>query len=418
MSKVEQTPSLGFDVENSVRYVLSAKSIRERCQQVFEFVAAGKSEHLSFHEDKLGDVALYVVSEIERNYPQGDIPYHGRWRHFEVGDIDRIAMMRENWQDLNIAEQARRLIELTIISVLLDAGAGMGWHFTEPKSNISIGKSEGLALASWHMYRVGSFSKDPLTPVVEADALEALSLETLLEGFQVTDRNPLVGVEGRLTLLKNLGRALRTNPVIFGEEARLGSIFDCIVSSATDDKDIDAEAILQTILYGLGPIWPGRIELHDINLGDVWRHPAAHAEDDTNHLVPFHKLSQWLTYSLLEPLEMAGYTIVNLDALTGLPEYRNGGLFTDLGVLQFRDPDPKDGFHASDQSIIEWRAATVCLLDQVAEKVRDMLGADQASLPLARILQGGTWSAGRRLAAERRQDGGPPIKITSDGTVF
>jgi len=47
-----------------------------------------------------------------------------------------------------------------------------------------------------------------------------------------------------------------------------------------------------------------------------------------DRIVPFHKLTQWLTYSLLEPLETAGLTVVNLDELTALPEYRNGGCWS------------------------------------------------------------------------------------------
>ncbi|MFC7690033.1 DUF1688 family protein [Paeniroseomonas aquatica] len=43
---------------------------------------------------------------------------------------------------------------------------------------------------------------------------------------------------------------------------------------------------------------------------------------------------------------------------------------------------------------------------------------DGRSLPLARVLEGGSWWAGRRLAAERRADGGPPLIIASDGTLF
>jgi hypothetical protein len=54
--------------------------------------------------------------------------------------------------------------------------------------------------------------------------------------------------------------------------------------------------------------------------------------------VPFHKLSQWLAYSLVEVFEEAGVPVHGLDELTGLPEYRNGGLFLDLGVLALRDP--------------------------------------------------------------------------------
>jgi hypothetical protein len=60
----------------------------------------------------------------------------------------------------------------------------------------------------------------------------------------------------------------------------------------------------------------------------------------------------------------------------------------------------------------------VALLDRLAEVIRQRLGKDAESLPLARILEGGTWAAGRKLAFERRADGAPPLKVISDGTVF
>jgi hypothetical protein len=50
--------------------------------------------------------------------------------------------------------------------------------------------------------------------------------------------------------------------------------------------------------------------------------------------------------------------------------------------------------------------------------VRGRLALSAAELPLAKVLQGGTWSAGRRIAREKRPDGTPPIAIDSDGTVF
>jgi Protein of unknown function (DUF1688) len=58
------------------------------------------------------------------------------------------------------------------------------------------------------------------------------------------------------------------------------------------------------------------------------------------------------------------------------------------------------------------------LLDAIARPIRQKLGMDAVSLPLAKILEGGTWSAGRRIAREKRADGGPPLAIISDGTVF
>jgi hypothetical protein len=126
-----------------------------------------------------------------------------------------------------------------------------------------------------------------------------------------------------------------------------------------------------------------------------------------------------LAYSLIEPLEEAGIEIVKIDGLTGLAEYRNGGLFVDTGVLRLTDPAvAARPHHVSDPLIVAWRAMTVALLDRMAPEVRGRLGVSEESFPLARMLEGGTWMAGRRIAAERRSDGGPPFTIISDGTVF
>jgi hypothetical protein len=60
----------------------------------------------------------------------------------------------------------------------------------------------------------------------------------------------------------------------------------------------------------------------------------------------------------------------------------------------------------------------VALLDRIAQHVRGHLGFDAERLPLVKVLEAGTWFAGRVLAAERRSGGGPPIAVVSDGTVF
>ncbi|MDQ2801718.1 MAG: URC4/urg3 family protein, partial [Pseudomonadota bacterium] len=168
----------------------------------------------------------------------------------------------------------------------------------------------------------------------------------------------------------------------------------------------------------LGPIWPGRLCLDGENLGDVWPHPLVAPAGPAPGLVPFHKLSQWLTYSLIEVFEDAGVPVTGLDALTGLPEYRNGGLFLDTGVLRLRDPSLAGEVLPVDHAVIvEWRALTVALLDRVAAQVRARLGVSAEEMPLARVLEGGTWAAGRRLAQGLRE-GAPPLRVASDGTVF
>ena len=168
----------------------------------------------------------------------------------------------------------------------------------------------------------------------------------------------------------------------------------------------------------LSPIWPAQNALGTVPLGDCWRHSAVHGPGLTDGWMPFHKLSQWLTYSLIEPFEWGGVQVRGLDALTGLPEYRNGGLLLDSGVIRLKDPAQASRTHqAGDELVVEWRALTVALLDELAPKVRGILGLSAAELPLACVLEGGTWAAGRVLA-QRLRGGTPPLNIASDGTVF
>jgi hypothetical protein len=110
--------------------------------------------------------------------------------------------------------------------------------------------------------------------------------------------------------------------------------------------------------------------------------------------------------------------VSGLDRLTGLAEYRNGGLFLDLGVLAPKHEAVARASHQpGDEVVVEWRALTVALLDRLAPLVRQRLGATPSELPLVSILEGGTWAAGRRLADERR-GGASPLRVDSDGTVM
>jgi hypothetical protein len=182
---------------------------------------------------------------------------------------------------------------------------------------------------------------------------------------------------------------------------------------------LPASTILSELLRRLGPIWPSRLTLGGVPLGDCWRHPSITTGDDTSGLVPLHKLSQWLAYSLIEPLQRAGIIVTDIDGLTGLAEYRNGGLFIDTGVLALRNPTDAAREHdVSSPLVVEWRALTVALLDRLADIIRKQLGLDAVKLPLAKVLEGGTWAAGRSIAREKRSDGSPPVKVLSDGTVF
>jgi hypothetical protein len=254
----------------------------------------------------------------------------------------------------------------------------------------------------------------------DADKLANLNVVELARGMQVRDDNPLVGLDGRADLLRRLGQLVASKPDIFGshDTPRPGGLYDRLAALA-DGGRLPAPTILAELLQQLGPIWPSRLTLGGVALGDCWRHPAMTTADATSGLVPLHKLSQWLAYSLIEPLQRSGIEVTDIDGLTGLAEYRNGGLFVDTGVLAFRDAADAEREHeVSSSLVVEWRALTVALLDRVADGVRQRLGLDATSMPLAKILEGGTWAAGRRLASERRADASPPVKVISDGTVF
>jgi hypothetical protein len=407
--------------EQQALSLLSAEAVRTRAREMLDIGLRGGLAHFTIDLDRLDAVTDAVLAVTCATYPALDIPFHARWRHFVVGGADRWAAKADAVSWVDRAARARAEFDLAIVSVLLDAGAGPTWRYHDDVTGRSIGRSEGLALASLDMFAGGAFSADARDPFrVDVDVIANLPLADLRQGFQVTDTNPMVGLEGRTDLLRRLGRLLATRPDVFAsrERPRPGGLFDRLAAQAKNGA-IAAPAILSEVLQQLGQIWPSRLALAGIPLGDCWRHPALKTDDATDGLVPLHKLSQWLSYSLIEPLQRAGLEVTNIDGLTGLAEYRNGGLFVDLDVLRLRDAADAQRAHEVDSLlVVEWRALTVALLDLLAERIRTRLDRSAEELPLASILEGGTWAAGRAAAFARRADGTPPLKVISDGTVF
>jgi hypothetical protein len=390
-------------------------TIRERCAHITAAVEAGASAHFTLDRGALPAVADRVAALTHARFGDGPIPFHSRWRHFEAGGVDRKAELDAALAGRDEAEVARARIDLALVSVLLDAGAGPAWSYVEAGGR-RFARSEGLAVASFRAFVAGVFSSDPREPWrVDADALAALHAATLAARFQVRDGNPLVGLGGRVALLRRLAQALREQPQTFGAEGRPGRLFDALTTTGR----VHAGDVLRTLLDAFSGIWPSGQVFAGTPVGDAWPHPAAGGDGPSAGWVPFHKLSQWLAYSLLEPLQWAGVAVDGLDALTGLPEYRNGGLLLDAGVVVPRDAGfAMRAYTPADPWVIEWRALTVTLLDDLAPLVRERLRRSAAEMPLACVLEGGTWAAGRAIAAERRAGGTSPVAVDSDGTVF
>ena len=397
---------------NPAQTLRSTTEIRARAHHLLARARAGDSAWFTVHDDALPGAAAEVAVLNLRRFPDLDIPFHSRWRHFEAGGVRR----RLDLDGLDPVGRARAMIDLAVVSVLLDAGAGPDWRYLEDGREFS--RSEGLGVASWHAFTSGVFSSDPDRPLqADAAGLIGLDADALATAMQVGPTNPLVGFDGRVDVLRRLGAALAERPDAFGEPGRPGGLYDLLITDAAAPT-IAAHDILAVLLATLSPIWPADNTIDGEPLGDCWRHGAVPGLGATAGWMPFHKLSQWLTYSLLEPFTWAGVQVTGIDALTGLPEYRNGGLLLDTGVLTLRDAGwASQTWAPADELVVEWRALTVALLDEVADLVRARLGLGADRLPLACVLEGGTWAAGRELA-QRLRGGLPPLTVSSDGTVF
>eukprot|EP00455_Lapot_gusevi_P029443 TRINITY_DN3152_c0_g1_i4.p2 TRINITY_DN3152_c0_g1~~TRINITY_DN3152_c0_g1_i4.p2 ORF type:complete len:772 (+),score=315.78 TRINITY_DN3152_c0_g1_i4:58-2373(+) len=414
--------SAGYHTENISSDDISQRlrqpdSIRHQCQRIYALAEQDNCRHFTLHKEKLPEVVAMVCDVIRRNYPDLNIPHHSRLRHFEAGGIDRLTPLLNSWR-CDQVEKVRRVIDLITISVLLDAGAGPEWKYVDAEGN-AYTRSEGLAVASVAMFEEGLFSSDPAMPHrVNSMALKNLQVSQLIRGFQVNSHNQMVGLEGRTTLLQRLGQALEDNPDFFGYEiVRPGNMVDALLRQAQNNH-VSIRALWSIIVDGFASIWPAT--LSGVRRGDIWVYPPLkQIREPGSDMIPFHKLPQWLMFSILEPVSWIGLEFDDLNVLTGLAEYRNGGLFVDTGVLELRNPNSTlMTFPVGSELIVEWRALTICLLDLVADAVRREFGKTEAEWPISKILQGGTWAAGREIAKSKRADASPPIVLRSDGTVF
>ncbi len=381
----------------------------------------GRSEDWIVDLDRLAATADFVAGIVRERYPRLDVPMHSRWRHFVFAGCDLWdgVVAQANWTSPD--DTARAAFDLVITSVLLDAGAGAGWRYHDGPTGLVATRSEGLALASLRWFESGGLADNPSERLrVDAAALRRVGSRALQAAFQAGEGNQLLGLEGRAALLNRLGAVMESRPDLFAlsDSPRPGGLFDALCRRALHGR-LPAATILEILLEALGPIWQARPSLAGVPLGDCWPHPALVGDRPEDGYVPLHKLSQWLTYSLIEPLEKAGISVSNVRELTGLAEYRNGGLFVDMGILNPREPAALSKTYAvADPLVVGWRALTVALLDRLAPLVGTRLGLTPDLFPLASVLEGGTWAAGRLIAHKTRADGGPPFHVISDGTVF
>ncbi|GAA5894364.1 hypothetical protein JCM8208_006213 [Rhodotorula glutinis] len=442
---------------DTIAYLRSLPSIRERCGRVFALAEAGKLDYWTLDLAQQDKIVEFVCGLIARDFGDNyaSIPPHGRWRHFVGGRVDPLLSA---WDDeaVDPLEKARRLVDLMVTSVLLDAGAGNDWKFAPKDGGDKIGRSEGLAVGSLEMFEAGMFSGDESQRCrVDAVGLSKITPEEISKALQVSDSNPMTGIDGRAQLLVRLGSVLSdpSNAAYFTQKgsSRPGHLVDYLLAHSTSQAipsavlgnkvAVQMDTLWDIIISGLSGVWPAaRSKIDGVSLGDVWPVECVAKQDGVEKfgdLVSFHKLSQWLTYSLIEVMEtLLAWQFVGKEQMTGLPEYRNGGLLIDFDLLvpnipamltSFSLPVPSSPseyptllelppFDASHSAMVEMRSVTICMLDRIRSGINARLGVE---LSLPQVLESSTWKGGREIAKKLRPEtAGPPFRYIATGDVF
>jgi hypothetical protein len=190
--------------------LMSAAAVRAAAQRMLEAALSDKLDHWHLDLGALRQIAVLVANITRGNYPDLNIPFHSRWRHFTVGGVDRWRALSFALGDAESLERVRRAVDLVIASVLVDAGSGGKWSYIDEATQKKYTSSEGLALASLDLYR------DIVLPApghaLDAERLVKLTQAELARAFQVHEENTLSGLDGRVALLNRLGEACLCDP--------------------------------------------------------------------------------------------------------------------------------------------------------------------------------------------------------------
>ena len=261
-------------------YLRTPAAIRERAEKMLTYVEDGKSPWFALDGDGLEAAVAGDARGDSAALPQSvrhSLPF--ALAAFRGGRPRPLGGARRTPEGIAEEEIARRRMDLAVVSVLLDAGAGPAWSYREPGTGETYARSEGLGVASFHMFANGAFSRDAKGDPLRVDAERLAALDAGRHRHGLPGARPQSADRPRRPR-RTFAQAGRRRP----RSARRA-----VRHRGRPAATVKAASILAAVLDKLSPIWP-------LPMGDVWPHPAI-------GLVPFHKLSQWLSYSLVEPLE-------------------------------------------------------------------------------------------------------------------
>lgn len=394
----------------------STVAVRERCGQLLDRARVGQSAWFTVDDGRLREAAAAVARALRGLQPRGAVEPPGPWQLLRHAGPERRAQLDTLLGDVHPTVRARALVDFTVVAALLGGQAPAPWAWQEAATGQAWHGAQGLAVATLHAFSAGMFSSDPRHPCqVDARGLRALLDDRLAAAFQVHAGNPLAALPARALLLRQLGELMAGLPEVFEDEGRPAGLYNLLVApegGIAHSADVDAHDILSQVLHALSALWPLGHWSGGVPLGDVWRHGAVRA-DVADGWVPFHQPAQRLAYALLEPFAWSGVQVRGIDRLTALPGLHEGGLLLDSGVLRLREPEAAhQPWHPGDEIVVEWRAATVGLLDELLPLVQREAGA--AAAPTLASLLAATRAAGLALAGERR-GGAPALQVQAGG---
>lgn len=387
-------------------------------QSVNRFLADADRKALAYvemHREFLPKVLDLVETTIQNTYPDFQIPPFSCWRHLEAGGHDRWAMLAAARRFETPEEMLICAADLAVLCSVLNVDLATDWCFREPATGETWRGREGQAIAVLSMFSSGAFSAVPSEPLrADPYALITMNPDEIAAGFQLNMGSCQAEISSLLTGLKRLGETAGLQPDVFGHEndQRPGRLAAALYGRALRD-DIDADHLLNAILNGFSPVWPGGAVKGNQVLGDTWEYFSSDLGAEKQDLIPFHLPALEIAYNFIEPLAWAGVEVKTLSNLPGLANLEHAALFLHCGVLSLKTPEALGAHDAT----IELRALSLGLLRELADLICLRFEVSTDTLPLMCIQEAGTLPAGAAVFERDPETWAKASKIFSSGNV-
>lgn len=402
---------------------LSPIFTRVRSKELTQLVLKNQSKFFTLDSSKKEEALEFLEKVILSRFQKDKIAKHGRRQHLSSKNRNYFEKVENICQKAGCTFAVENKLELLLLSCFLDAGAGQNWKYNDSYFNCQLVGSEALAAASTDLYLKlisdNLISKKNIS--LTSDALKNMKFDEFSKSFQHDEsNNALLGAKGRYDSLTQLGSCLELHPSIFvtSHKPELKNIYH-FFQSIVEHKSLNLEEVFKTIVFIFHDFFTSDTKINEINLCDSRIHSNLISLPLVGKKIPFFKLIQWMVYSIDDFFNSQGIPTINEEFLSGLAEYRNGGFFMDTNIINLKSKNLSHQSYSIDSELVtEWRALTITLLDEFLEELKIKRGYNH--LNMSKLLEGGTWIAGRKLARENRPDSpySPPIKIITDGKFF